>query len=112
MSESLSLTTVESEESKEEPYRYWRERDLTADELFESTNEVGRSGWFFRLEMTGLFPRRLGPFQNRAEALTAYEAFMDDLVTGPLCELENRFYSGDHVVEGIPRLVRQEPPQG
>ncbi len=43
----------------EEGGRIWRERTLTEEEVFHGTDEAGRTGWFLRLSVTGLYPRRL-----------------------------------------------------
>lgn len=111
-----TLTVVGEEQPKEEPNektpRLWRERQLSADELFQSVNEVGRSGWFFRVEITGMFPRRVGPFKTQSAALDCYEEFIAGIFVEPLCALENAHGDGELVVEGVPRLTRQAHMRG
>ena len=54
----------------------WNERPLSPRELFCGQDETGRRGWFLRLEITGLYPRRVGPFPTRTDALECVETFL------------------------------------
>lgn len=83
----------------------WRERALTGQSVFHGEDERGRTGWFLRLEVTGLFPRRCGPFATRGEAVETLDRFLSDLVPGALCELGNELGHGACVVEGVPPVT-------
>jgi len=72
-----------------EPGTTWRERPLTAEELFEAEDGLGARGWWLRLNVTGLYARRFGPFATRDEAEHIYETFLDLVVTEALCEAHN-----------------------
>lgn len=70
MENTLSLVTKDTPSQKtRDDSRVWRERALTEDELFEATNEVGCSGWFLRLSISGMYPRRVGPYSDQESAL-------------------------------------------
>jgi hypothetical protein len=79
----------------------WHERALSGQSIFHGEDELGRTGWFLRLEVTGLFPRRCGPFASREEAVDTLGRFLGDLVPGALCELRNELDAGQCVVEGF-----------
>jgi hypothetical protein len=73
------LTLVTAEDTEREPKRIvhsLRELPVMDDMLFRGTDERGRSGWFCRLIVGGLFPRRVGPYRTKSEASE---------VTGRLC---------------------------
>jgi hypothetical protein len=53
---------------------------------FVRTREQGRTVWYLRFRMTGMFPRRFGPFQNRHRALLALDG-MIDAMTDSNCEM-------------------------
>lgn len=90
---------------KSERPRIWRETPLTKELLFYGCDEVGRTGWFLRLVVSGLFPRRIGPFQTQQEALAVLEEFIAGIQSGPLCDAENDIGRRQaYVVEGIPVL--------
>jgi len=106
MGKAGSLRTVQrDEEPNEDPPRLWRERHLSEEELFEATDEVGRTGWFIRLDITGLFSRRLGPFDSKDAALKCFEECVARMMFDPLCELQAELTEGQYVIEGIPRLT-------
>lgn len=44
---------------------------------FVSTREQGRTVWYLRFRVTGMFPRRFGPFRNRHRALLALDRMLD-----------------------------------
>ena len=79
----------------------WHERALAEKSVFHGEDELGRTGWFLRLEVTGLFPRRCGPFASREEAVDTLGRFLGDLVPGALGELRNELDVGQCVVEGF-----------
>lgn len=41
------------------PHQF-RECPISEEWLFQGTDEVGREGWFLRLTISGLYPRRVG----------------------------------------------------
>lgn len=61
------------ETTQEDSVRVWRERVLTDEELFHAEDGAGRKGWFLRLSVTGMYPRRIGPFSSKEEALDVLE---------------------------------------
>lgn len=92
-----------------EPARTWREQPISEDWLFQSTDEAGRTGWFLRLSITGLYPRRVGPYRSKADAVDALEEVLYDIETQALCELHNSM--GAHrvyVIEGVPTLTARQ----
>lgn len=67
MENALSIVTKDepNQRRRKTAAKAWRERVLTEDELFEGTDDVGHSGWWFlRLNFTGMYPRRLGLHQR------------------------------------------------
>ena len=106
MDTPLALVTAEATERKpEEKARIWRERPLTEEVLFRGTDESGRSGWFLRLSVSGLYPRRVGPYRTKADALDALEEFLSDVYAEPFLNLMNATQDDRvFVVEGVPTL--------
>jgi hypothetical protein len=77
MSKVVALTRG-SEESTTAPKKRERERLVNIEtppnpEWFVRTREQGRTVWYLRLRLTGMFPRRFGPFRNRHRALLALD---------------------------------------
>ncbi len=111
MGQMMTLVNKDSTIRKEETVenttaRIWRERPISDTWLYRGVDEAGRRGWFIRLELTGLYPRRVGPFATRAAALDRIEAMLAQFVTEPLTELQNDLAEGQTcVVEGVPRLT-------
>jgi hypothetical protein len=69
-------------ESTTEPNKKKREQIVNIEtppnpDWFVSTREQGRTVWYLRLRVTGMFPRRFGPFQNRHRALLALDGMID-----------------------------------
>jgi hypothetical protein len=106
MDTPLTLVTTEAMETEPKPIvRTWRELPVTEDMLFRGTDERGRSGWFVRLTVGGMFPRRVGPYRTIADACDVLEDFMAaihlDLFLNVMNDLK------DHqvcMVEGVPTL--------
>lgn len=99
---------VNDSSDRDEDPRSWsfREQELSKEWLFQGKDERGFDGWFLRLEVTGLYPRRVGPFSSQEKALECLEEFLGEVAMGPLCEIGNTV--GDVAVcvtEGIPRLT-------
>lgn len=46
---------------------------------FVSTREQGRTVWYLRFRVTGMLPRRFGPFASRHKAILALDAMLDAL---------------------------------
>jgi hypothetical protein len=46
---------------------------------FVRTRERGRTVWYLRFIVTGMLPRRFGPFASRHKALLALDAMLDTL---------------------------------
>ncbi|BFU94312.1 MAG: hypothetical protein NTNFB02_10340 [Nitrospira sp.] len=104
-----TLTEVNDEQLKEKEaadrQRVWRETALTKDLLFHGRDEAGRTGWFLRLAVSGLYPRRIGPFQTQRQALEVLEEFIADIQTRTLCDVENNLEEHQvYVAEGVPVL--------
>ena len=59
-----------------------RERPISKDWLFHGKDELGREGWFLRIEVTGMHPRRCGPFGSPTEACTFFEEILERDVLG------------------------------
>ncbi len=107
MDTPLALVTDETiEEKPEKKRRPCRELPVTADELFRGTDELGCSGWFIRLTVGGLFPRRVGPYRTKADASNVLEEFTANVRFELLMNLMNDTSGTPHVivVEGIPTL--------
>lgn len=107
MDTPLALVTAETvEEKPEKKSRLCREVPVTADELFRGTDELGCSGWFIRLTVGGLFPRRVGPYRTKSEASAVLEKFMENVRFELFMNLMNDTSGTPQVivVEGIPTL--------
>jgi hypothetical protein len=111
MENTLSILK-EAKSCKGKTVQVWREQPASEDWLFQATDAVGRSGWFLRLSITGLYPRRIGPYPTREEALDALEEVLAHIITDPLCDLENEMHRhGEYVVEGVPLLQPAQAPE-
>ncbi len=78
MAKTLALTTVPKTPTTEHKKR---ERLVCIEtppkpEWFVRTREQSQTVWYLRLRLTGMFPRRFGPFRNRHRALLA----LDDMI--------------------------------
>lgn len=106
MDTPLALVTDETTEKKpEERGGTRRELPVTEEVLFRGTDECGRSGWFLRLTVSCLYPRRVGPYRTKADALDALEEFVDDVCAEPILNLMNAAQDGQvFMVEGVPTL--------
>ncbi len=98
------------ETTQEEQGRVWRERILTEEELFHGEDEAGRMGWFLRLSVTGLYPRRIGPYHTKEEALAVLEAVAGEFVLGTMTDILNDLERHQVCVqEGVPPLPATAP---
>lgn len=105
--ESTTLVCDTDQESDASPFPRERERALSADSLFQGKDEVGREGWFLRIEVTGLYARRCGPFKSQEEACEFLDAFLNNHVMEGLVDILNEMDRPDQncVVEGVQRLT-------
>ena len=89
-----------------EAKRTWRERHVSDRWLFRAQDDAGRRGWFLRFEVTGLYPRRVGPFPTRTDALKCVETLLAEITLGAMLDLHNELASEQAcVTEEIPRLT-------
>jgi len=106
MDTPLALVTESTAKKPARRVKIWRERPVTDEVMFRGTDECGRSGWFIRLTVSGFYPRRIGPYRTKGQALTVLENFVCDGAMELLCNLQNEM--GDeqvYVVEGVPPLI-------
>jgi hypothetical protein len=103
-SETQVIDSVE--EAEEETYTSYRECDPSAECLFQGRDEVGREGWFLRIEVMGMFPRRCGPFETREEALKILDGFANKVIEGYV-DVMNDMDMPEQltIVEGVPQLT-------
>lgn len=86
---------------------FCREQALTHDQLFHGTDELGREGWFLRIELTGMWPRRCGPFATPAEACAFFEEFLDGGVLSAFHQMTHDLLTSEQgcVVERLPTSI-------
>ncbi len=90
--------------------RNWLETPITEDILFRGKDAHGRAGWFLRLTVTGLYPRRIGPYATRTKALEVLAWFVADIELGQFLDLENEVKETQaYIVEGVPTLKGVQP---
>lgn len=107
--DNVSLEELD-ETTQGEPVRVWRERVLTPEDLFHAEDEAGRIGWFLRLSLTGLYPRRIGPYSSKEEALAVLNAVTAEFILDTLTTLQNDLEINQACVqEGIPALAPTAP---
>ena len=112
MNTALAVVT-DTQELKPVRVNIWREWPLTEDMIFRGQDEAGRSGWFLRLTVTGLYPRRVGPYRTMDQALEVLEEFLCQVQIEPLCHLENdQTVMQAYVIEGVPTLKNLECNDG
>lgn len=93
------------ETTHEEDVRIWRERPCTSEEVFHGVDEAGRTGWFLRLSVTGMYPRRIGPYNSQEEALAVVDAVAAEFVMDSMTDILNDLEDGQVCVqEGVPYL--------
>jgi len=104
MGNTLSLVQ-DKQDNKSAICRTWRETPITTDIIFRGKDACGRSGWFLRLTVSGLYPRRVGPYPTRRAALNVLEEFVAGVVLEPFTNLHNESTDQQaYVVEGMPAL--------
>lgn len=87
------------EENTESPM--YRECPLSEQNIFYGAEEADREGWFLRIQVTGMYPRRCGPFTTRERAVSFLDNFISKALMNAFSELENHITVGQaYVVEG------------
>ena len=105
MEKSMTLVKGEPEAKPTGPCRTWRERPITRDVVFRGKDECGRTGWFVRITVSGLYPRRVGPYLTKRTAIDKLEEILAGLIQEPLLEMESDITDPQaFVIEGIPTL--------
>ena len=84
-----------------------RERGLSEESLFRGKDEVGREGWFLRIEVTGMYARRCGPFETQDSAYRFLDYFLNGHVMAAFVDIQNEMDRPIQscVTEGVPRLI-------
>lgn len=62
-----------------------------------ATNDFGTEELFLRLNITGLYPRRYGPFDSETAAADFLNRFLATL-SRPLCDLLNELDNGQRAI--------------
>jgi|SRR6476659_8705149 hypothetical protein len=79
----------------------YRECALSDQSIFYGAEEADRQGWFLRIQVTGMYPRRCGPFTTREGAVGFLDNFISKALMNAFGELENQITVGQaYVVEG------------
>lgn len=74
---------------------------LSDQSIFYGAEEADRQGWFLRIQVTGMYPRRCGPFTTREGAVGFLDNFISKALMNAFGELENQITVGQaYVVEG------------
>jgi hypothetical protein len=106
MDTPLALVPESTAKKPAQRVKIWRERPVTEEVIFEGTDDCGRSGWFLRLTVSGLYPRRVGPYRTKDQALEAFENFITEVQLELFCNLHNEMRDTQaYVVEGVPPLA-------
>ena len=74
VNEKPTSTTAEPQEQEGESSIY-RECALSDQSIFYAAEEVDCQGWFLRIQVTGMYPRRCGPFSTRKDAVGFLDNF-------------------------------------
>lgn len=114
MERSVTLVKGEPEVQPTKPCRTWREKPITRDMVFRGKDECGRTGWFVRITVSGLYPRRGGPYPTKRTAIDKLEEIVAGVIQEPLCEMEADIEADitgtqAFVIEGIPLLMGDAP---
>ena len=105
MEKSVTLVKGEPEAESTGPCRTWREKPITRDVVFRGKDECGRTGWFVRITVSGLYPRRVGPYPTKRTAIDGLEEILAGMIQEPLLEMETDITNTQtYVIEGIPML--------
>jgi hypothetical protein len=113
MDTPLSLVTDATERTPKPIVPSWRELPVTDDMLFRGTDERGRSGWFCRLTVGGMLPRRVGPYRTKSAARDVLEEFLADIRLELFLNVMNDMQGHQvFVVEGVPMLLANAKQKG
>ena len=75
--------------ARRERQRIWVMETPPREDWFQRVrDELGRDVWFLRLQLTGLRPRRYGPFASKHKGLLFLDHLLDG-VTQAICEADN-----------------------
>lgn len=103
---NMTLVSESGEQSEASESITYRECDPAQHCLFQGKDEVGREGWFLRLEVIGMYTRRCGPFDTREEALAILNRFANKVVEGYIDVMNDLDMPKQlAVVEGAPQLT-------
>jgi hypothetical protein len=69
--------------------------DLNATYLLSAMDERGRRCWFYRVAVTGLYPRIYGPFARKSDAIAGFELFLNGALEA-LCASLNDASAGEN----------------
>lgn len=106
MATPLALVPESTAKQSARRAKIWRERPLTEEVIFKGTDDCGRSGWFLRLTVSGLCPRRGGPYRTKGQAPKVLEEFVCEVEMEAFCNLHNEMRDAQvYVVEGVPQLI-------
>lgn len=105
MDNALALVNETQETKPARRAKIYRECPLTDDVIFQATDECSRSGWFLRVRVSGLYPRRVGPYPTKRAAIDGLEEILAGMIQEPLLEMEADITNTQvYVIEGIPTL--------
>ena len=105
MEKSVTLVKDEPEAEPTKPCRTWREKSITRGTVFRGKDECGRIGWFLRIPVTGLYPRRVGPYPTKRTAIDGLEELLAGVIQESLLNMESDITNTQSfVIEGIPML--------
>ncbi|MBS0151672.1 MAG: hypothetical protein JSR31_12085 [Nitrospira sp.] len=103
---SIAVENDLDQTTHEEPERIWRERAIAEEDLFYGEDGAGWMGWFLRLSLTGMYPRRIGAFHTREEALDVLEAVAYQFEVEIMTEIQNDLESHQVCIqEGVAPLT-------
>ena len=99
-------TTLPEQQEHNPASPVYRECPLSEHSIFYGTEEANFQGWFLRIHVTGMYPRRCGPFTTREGALGFLDTFISRALMNAFSELENQITVGQaYVVEGGARMA-------
>ena len=106
MDTPLALVPESTTKKPARRVKIWRERPVTEEVIFKGTDDCGRSGWFLRLTVSGMYPRRVGPYRTKGQARKVLEDFVCEVEMEAFCNLHNEMKDAQvYVVEGVPQLI-------
>lgn len=79
---NLAVVKEQTEKPKRKRDRIALIETLPKPDWFVCARERGRKVWYLRFCITGMLPRRFGPFKNRHRALLALDGMLNSLTDG------------------------------